>query len=349
MITKTYKSFFRILLLSIISLIALFVLDLSLGDHKLSFYQIIQTLFNPEAHVTNSVVVEARLLRVLTCIIVGVSLAVSGVVMQGITGNDFASPTTLGVESGASLSIVLAIFLLRPSAPQDIEDIHIVMSVVMTPLGIGLAALLGGLIAAIIILLIANNKYSSPSNILLFSIAFNSILGAITMFVSLKMSPRDYSFVEGWLLGRVTNVTWLMLATYLPCIIIILCIVYYRSRHLDTLSLGKHMAISLGEKYRYEQLFFIILSVLLACLSIALAGIISFVGLISPHIARRFVGTEHKKLIPMTAIVGALIVILSDIISMHLIPSVNVPIGVVISILSGIYFLYLIVTVRGEL
>ena len=307
------------------------VLSFNLGRYTLSPMEVMQTVIGNGTKRQELVLFEFRLPRMLIAVLVGAGLAVSGAILQGISRNDLSDPGILGINSGASLAIVMYISFYPIKAGTS-------------PYLLPFLAFIGASITAVFIYLLAYKKGKgiSPTRLILVGIATAMGISAITILYTLKFRPEEFQFVVEWSAGSLWGADWTFVGALLPWIIILIPITLLKSHSLNLLQLHETLAKNLGVSIERERLLLLSIAVGLAASSVATGGGIGFVGLVSPHLARRLVGTKHQILIPVTAGVGALLVLIADTIARNLLPFTEIPAGVVISLLGAPYFLYLL-------
>lgn len=210
-------------------------------------------------------------------------------------------------------------------------------------------ALIGAIATAGIIYMLAYKKGHgiSPTRLLLTGIAVGAGLSAISIILTLQLNPRNLEFVVTWQMGSLWGSNWKFVLALLPWIVILLPYVYRKANVLNLLSMNEHIAASLGVSLQRERLALMAGAVGLAASSVATGGGIGFIGLLGPHIARRLVGPQHQYMLPITALVGSLLVLAGDTIGRSIMPATEVPAGIVISLIGGPYFLYLLIRTKG--
>jgi len=344
---KTYSKKFKLgIALSIITIVILFLLDLSLGETDISPSEILNTLIGNGNPIENMTIFNNRLPRLVATLIVGSALAFSGTIMQGVTNNKYAGPSMMGVSSGATLAIIGSYYFIdlvgHKASSSNVTDLLEITG----HLGLSLIAVSGGLLATLLVFLFGASKKISPTKLILIGIAVNSLLSSMTLYMSLVLAPTVFSTTQVWILGSLVGANWSLLKIFGPLIFFLIVISLYRSRYLDLLVLGEEVVVGLGLRLNVERLFWILMAVIVSSLSIAISGTIGFLGLISPNIARKFVGVKHARLIPASILVGMIIMLIADIVSVHLIPEMIIPIGIVISLISAPYFLIMLIRTK---
>ncbi len=295
------------------------------GSVKFSVKDIIISIFNKDNELLNTIVYDIRLPRNLIAAFVGASLSVSGILLQAVMRNPLADPGITGVSSGASVMAII-ILLAFPS-----------YSFILPIL-----AFVGGLVACILVFVLAwKNGEIKPNRIILSGVAINSIFGSIISIFTIIYSDRIQSALL-WLNGSLAQKTWSdfnLLSVYIAIglILSLFCI-----RPANILALGEKTALSLGFNVTYLRLFISIVGVFLAGVCTSIVGIIGFVGLIIPHICRIVIGDDYRYCLPLSIALGGIIVLLADTIARTIGGTVELPVGIVMSLIGGPFFLYLL-------
>ena len=273
----------------------------------------------------NQVIVNVRLPRILTGVLVGMNLGVAGVLLQGLIRNPMASPNVIGVNAGAGLSAVIVITLL----PEKIEIIP-------------LAAFVGAVAAAALVYtLTRTSNRDRVVHIALAGVAVSSLLKAVTsglMMINSDILDITYS----WLMGSLSGRTWPAFKTILPYSLAALTISLIISPKMNLLGLGDEVAGSVGLPVRFYRLLIISTAAILAGSAVSVAGTIGFVGLIAPNSARLFVGSDHRYLVPLSAIFGGILLTLSDTIARTVFQPIEISVGIITSVLGAPFFLVLL-------
>lgn len=317
-------------------LIALFTLlviiaSINYGQYNMTVTDVIQTLLglnrdHPDYRNFALVVHTFRLPRIVLSFLVGMSLATSGTIMQGITRNPLADPYLLGVSSGAGLAAVAVIVMVKSASPYLLPW----------------AALAGGLSTALFIYLLAWKKGAvTPIRLILIGIAMAAVLSAVTSTMLLFGNINDVQQAYVWLAGSVYGRSWEHVGMIAVWVAVLLPAAMLLARQLNTLSLGEDTAKGLGVRVEWQRALLLLISVTLAAVAVAVSGTIGFIGLIAPHITRRLVGPAHEGLIPTAALFGGALLVLSDLIGRWAVAPGELPIGVVTAIIGAPYFLYL--------
>lgn len=320
-----------ILLLTIILLVVA-VISVNSGKMNLSPSDVFNVLIGRGTDKQNLIVYNFRLPRIVLTMLVGIGMGTAGCVMQSLLRNDMASPGTLGISSGSGLFVLLFIVIFKVDS-------------VSSAIALPLLAFVGGMTAAILIFLLSyrRGKSISPTGLILTGVAVGSGYSAVTMMLTLKLDEKQMDFIQRWSAGSLWGDNWTYISILAPWVLILFLYVFYKSRILNTLNLGNQTATGLGVAVKREFIGLTVAAVALSSGSVALGGNFFFVGMISPHMARKFVGSNHKLLIPTASLVGSIIILLSDTITRTISFGSDIPTGIVITVLSTPYFLYLLV------
>lgn len=324
------RGVYVILFLALLTLV-IAVVGMNSGKMNLSPSEVLQVILGKGTKSQNLIVLEFRLPRIILSVLVGFGMGASGCIMQSLLRNDMASPGTLGISSGSGLFVLIFVVFF---------SVQGMASALMLPL----LAFVGGITAAglIFILSYRRGRDISPTGLILTGVALSSGYGALTTLLTLKLDQNQMDFIQRWSAGSLWGDKWSYLAVLAPWTLLLLCYVFYKSQVLNTLHLGNQTATGLGVAVNREFLGLSFAAVALSSGSVALGGNFFFVGMISPHIARRLVGPNHKVFLPATCLVGAAVVLLADTITRSISMGTDVPTGIVITVLSTPYFLYLL-------
>ncbi|MBU3204014.1 FecCD family ABC transporter permease [Clostridium algidicarnis] len=321
--TKNRKKVIILVMLLIIFIISIF-LSVGLGAIKVSPKEIIRALIDKNGTVNYRIIWNIRLPRTIISVLVGISLSLSGTIIQGVMQNSLASPSIIGVSSGAGFA-ALTILILFP------EYYNLV------PLG----AFVGAFVVTMLIYGLAWKDGLVPNRLILAGVAVNSLLGAGNNAL-LTFFPDRVSGVINFMVGSLNGVTWANVHSILPYVIVGIVIALTLSDKLNILVLGDEVATGLGVNVEKIRFIFIILSSVLAGSAVSVVGLLGFVGLIAPHISRLIIGSDYRFLFPTAILLGAIIVLLCDLISRVLFAPMEIPVGIIMSVLGAPFFLYLL-------
>lgn len=319
----------------IILILFTILISLQLGSFSIKPWEVVQTFLGQGTRKQEIVLFSMRLPRIVMAILVGTALAVSGAILQSITKNDLADPGIMGISSGAALAVVMYIYFMNGNVYDGVSNLTIwTMPVV---------AFFGSILGAVLIYLFAWKKGINPTRLILIGIGINSAFQALMIIFQLRFTTQEFNRVMVWISGSIWGTSWIYVITILPWIIVFLFFTIYKARFLDVFLLGDHLSIGLGVQVEKARRILILFAVALAGVATSVAGTISFLGLISPHIARKLVGPKHKLLLPVSALVGTLLLLISDTIARNIVAPAEIPVGIVVSIIGVPYFLYLMV------
>jgi ABC-type Fe3+-siderophore transport system permease subunit len=320
-----------ILALLVFIMVAIAVISINSGKMSLSILEVLQVILGKGTDKQNLIIFEFRLPRIVLAVLVGIGMGASGCIMQSLLRNDMASPGTLGISSGSGLFVLIFVVMFASKGTS---------SAFVLPL----LAFVGGMTAAglIFVLSYRRGRDISPTGLILTGIALSSGYGALTTLLTLKLDQNQMDFMQRWGAGSLWGDDWRYLAVLAPWTFILILYVIYKSRILNTLHLGNETATGLGVAVKPEFLGLSIAAVALASGGVALGGNFFFVGMISPHMARKIVGPNHKFLLPASCLTGAILILFADTITRSISLGTDVPTGIVITVLSTPYFLYLL-------
>ena len=328
------KNKFKIVLVILMALLIIsFGVSLCWGTYKVTPLEVINTLLGNGSKLQNTAILSIRLPRLLVGAFVAIALSTAGAILQTITKNDLADAGILGINSGAALFVVMYIYFLNGNVYDGISDFTIYT--------MPLVALCGALFGAFLIYALAWNKGINSSRLLLIGIGINTAFLALLTVFQLKFTTQEFNRVVAWTNGSIWGATWKYVYIIAPFVILFGLYAFYKSRDLDVLNLGDEMSTGLGLDVEKERRKMLIVAVVLAGVATSVAGSIAFLGLVSPHIARKLVGPAHKKLIPVASLVGAFILLASDTIARNIFAPLEIPVGLVVSVIGVPYFIYL--------
>ncbi len=325
------KGIFTMIILTIILLLVA-IISVNSGKMNLSPIEVFNVILGNGTDKQNLIVYDFRLPRIVLTVLVGIGMGTAGCVMQSLLRNDMASPGTLGISSGSGLFVLLFVVIFK------VESIS-------GAIALPLLAFVGGMTAAALIFLLSyrRGRSISPTGLILTGVAVGSGYSAVTMMLTLKLDENQMDFIQRWSAGSLWGDNWSYISILAPWVVVLFVYVFYKSRILNTLNLGEETATGLGLAVKPEFLGLAIASVALSSGSVALGGNFFFIGMIAPHMAKKFVGSNHKLMIPTASLVGSIIILLSDTITRTISFGTDVPTGIIITVLSTPYFLYLLV------
>ena len=315
---------YTIIVLSIFLLLFLIIFFTTIGSVSLTLEEVIQGFFSDEETVARTIVYRMRLPRNILAVLVGANLAISGLLLQSVMKNPLADPGITGVSTGAS---VVAIFIILV-APHWIHALP-------------LFAFIGGAFACGLVFLLAWKNGIQPIRIVLAGVAVNSILGGLISLLSILYSDRIQSALF-WLNGSLASKTWDDIYLLLPYSVVGLTASLFLIRSANVLQLGDESAKNLGFNVSKTRLLISTVAVFLAGITTAIVGVIGFIGLIVPHVSRMLMGSDHKYTIPFSMVLGGFVLLVADTLARTIGGSIEIPVGVITSIVGGPFFLYLL-------
>ncbi|MBS7148162.1 MAG: iron ABC transporter permease [Intestinibacter bartlettii] len=302
----------------------LLLIDILIGMSDIGIKEIIDSIISYTGSKQDLIIRTVRLPRVLLCILIGASMAISGLIMQNLTRNPLASPQILGINSGATLSVVV-IMVFFPLLGYKAKI---------------LGAFLGAGVIGLFVHVIGTVKNLSPLKITLVGISIQLFLSSITKSIMLFNESKTSDLVF-WMIGGVHHAQFIHIMAILPWFILSIVLTILISNSMDTLKMGDSVAISLGENVKLTKTVATIVVILLSSSSVAIAGPISFVGLITPHIISKLGGRNFRQNFILCGIYGANLLLLSDIISKILKYPYESPVGIVTSFIGAVFYIFL--------
>jgi iron complex transport system permease protein len=321
-----------------ILVLASFVICLSWGTYKISILEVIKTLFGDGTKLQKTAIMNIRLPRILVGAFVGIALSTAGSILQTIAKNDLADTGIIGINAGAAVAAVIFIAFSTANYYSNLGE----LSIYVLPL----MAIIGASISALFIYMLSSRNGIKPKRLLLIGIGINAGLNAFITFFTFRGGVGDYNRVLTWTSGSLWGAGWSYAKVIIPIVTVMFILVLLNHRKLDVLNLADELSISLGLNLNRERKKFLTYVVILAGSATAFAGNIGFLGLISPHIARKLVGPYHKNFVIISAMISIIIVLLADSVSRNLFSPIEIPAGITISILGVPYFIYLMMKVK---
>ncbi|GIW25849.1 iron ABC transporter permease [Meiothermus sp.] len=309
------------------------VLGLAVGTVGIPPAQVVEALLGLRE---NPIITELRLPRVLAAMLVGAALGISGAAFQGLFRNPLADPYLMGSAAGAAFGVTLAVSALGGLSSAFAQ--HAVFAHV--PASATLFGFLGA-VGAVALTLLLSGGASRTNDLILAGVVVGSVLVSLTSYLMLQDADRVRA-VFAYTLGNLAFVGWSgvgSLALYLFCTLPLLWLL---GRTLNALYLGEETARSLGLPLSWLKLLVIGAVTLLTAAAVAQAGVIGFVGLVAPHILRRLVGGDYHYLLPASALGGAVLLVLADLLARTLVAPAELPVGILTTLLGGPFFLYLL-------
>lgn len=313
------------LIVSLLSLLILTILiSMKIGSVNVTYKELITGLLSGTTEGNVGIIRDLRMPRIIIGTLVGANLAISGVLLQAVIRNPLADPYITGISSGASVvTVFLMVFMpsittLRP-----------------------ILGFFGGVISCLIVYFMSYKKGLSPIRIVLAGAACNALLGGFSSMFTMR-AGIGASNIQKWIMGSLATVNWSNVHILITYSVIGIVLAILLSKVCNILSLGSKNAKSLGFNADLYMIIVTAVAIFLASISTAIAGVISFVGLVVPHICRILIGSDHKYLIPCSGVVGAFLVLFADTVGRVIMRPTEIPVGVVTCIFGAPFFLYLL-------
>ena len=345
-----YKAYKYTRFLFLMGFLAVFIIlagiDLGVGSYSISVLDVYASIIDHiyyavtgtdlgwnDDPIAESVVWNQRLPRVLAAIIVGVGLAATGAAMQSMLKNPLADPYTTGISSGAAFGATIAITLGIFIIPGN--------------MGIVINAFVFGMIPAFVILMLSRFRKPSPAMMILAGTSLMYVFNAVQQYLMLVTDPNSSQQVLSWTTGSITTCDWNDLPVMFAVVALGSIAVMLMSKTFNAMNSGDSYAKSLGINVDRVRIISLIIISVVAAGVVSFTGIIGFIGLVAPHIARIFIGSDNRYLIPASALMGAGLMLFSDTIAHYLVPF-DLPIGIVTAIIGGPVFLFLVMRQKKE-
>ncbi len=331
-----------ILVALIVALVVTIIVSLNVGYASISFSQILNILGKQIPFLSGSInsasisptsqaiILQIRLPRILAGALVGAGLAAAGVIYQGVFRNPMADSYLLGASAGASVGYTVAVLYVTSA---------------LSIIGLGTAqvfAFIFALLTVFLVLTISRVGNKIPTTTLLLSgIVVNIFLLAIETLMELR-SGTALTGIIAWLAGGFSNIVWLQVWAVVPFVFIGIAITYFFTRDLNMLSMGDETAQHLGVSTERVRQFLLVIASLMTAAAVAISGVIGFVGLIIPHMTRLIIGPDHRILLPASAIVGAIFLVICDAVARVATGASELPVGVITALVGTPFFIYLL-------
>lgn len=310
--------------LAIIIVFGLMLISLKLGSIDISFSELITGLLSGETQGNIGIIKDLRMPRVIIAALVGGNLALAGVLLQAVIRNPLADPQVTGISSGACLvSLVFIIFMPASGAIRPIVGFF------------------GGLVSCIVVYLMAYKKELDTMRIVLAGAAINALLVGLSQILTIGSGPSAGN-IQSWISGSLAATSWDEVKILFIYSIIGMGFALVLAKSCNVIVLGNKNAKSLGFNSDLQMILITVVAVFLGSVSTAIVGIISFVGLVVPHICRILIGSDHRYLIPFSIFVGGALVLLADTIGRMLVKPYEIPAGIIMAVIGAPFFLYLL-------
>ncbi len=310
---------------ALLALLALVMLvSMRFGSLKLTFAEIVGTLWNRPDGINGQIIFNIRLPRILLGALVGGSLAAAGTILQGVMRNPLASPGIIGVSAGGGLGGILVMLVL----PQ--------FGYLLVPAAFG-----GALATAVLVYLLAWKRGVNPVRLILAGVAVSAMLGAFSSTI-LILNAEKAGGVLDFTIGSLSARSWPQIEQVAPYMAAGFAVALMLGQKLNILTLGDEVATGLGMRVERTRFLLLAVAALLAASAVSVAGLLGFVGLIAPHIVRIVIGSDNRFLIPASALFGGIMVVGCDTVGRMAMDPSELPVGVIMSLLGPPFFLWLL-------
>lgn len=313
-----------VMFLGLILLVAVLFISMIIGTANTSFSDLYNVFVGVQNTESYRILYHIRIPRVLTTMFAGINLAIAGCILQGVLKNPLADPGIIGVSAGAGLAAMVVMIIL----PEYTNMVPIV-------------AFVGAMVATLILFALAWEDGIQPLKLILAGVAVSAFFAGGMTCLMVFFSDKIQGTVN-WMAGGFSGASWKHVTMILPYTIIGLVGVSISSKLLNALQLGDDVAKSLGTRVEATRFFLVTLAALLAASAVSVAGMLTFVGLIVPHMMRLVVGSDFNYLLPSSAIFGGILLIVADTVARTAFSPIEVPVGVFMSFIGAPFFLYLL-------
>ncbi|MDQ0216156.1 iron complex transport system permease protein [Oikeobacillus pervagus] len=331
------KAFLVALIFLILTFIVL-VVSTSVGEVMISPFESFKTIIGMGDEMNQLIINSFRLPRILIALLIGMCLAVSGGILQNLVRNPLASPDIIGVTGGASTAVMLFLAIFSDS------NHSLTVSISWMPV----SAFIGAIVTSFFVYFLAWKKGVSSFRIVLIGIGITLLTKSITTLLMIKGPIYQAAQANVWITGSVYTANWEQVQILLPITILLLFITIVMTRTINIQEFGDPIAAGVGSRVQFNRFALLLLSAALTGSAVAFGGGIGFVGLMAPHMARRLVGSSFGAVLPVSALIGGLLVMLADLIGRTVFLPLEVPAGVFTAAIGAPYFIYLLYKTRNS-
>ncbi len=350
--TEIIKQYHKLIKKKIITILILFIIIvlmaiicLNIGTVHISFLNIIKSFFNCADKESQVIILNVRLPIVLAAIISGALLGLSGCVMQSILQNPMASPTTLGVSNGAVFGANFAIIVLGAGMVTTSQGTSVTIN---NPYIITIFAFLFSTLSSIIILLLSKKNHFRSEVIVLSGVALGSLFTAGTTLMQYFADDTKLASAIFWSFGDLSNANYIEIIIMFVLLVVSFIYFFINRWNYNAMTTGEENAKSLGVNIERVRLISLLLASLLCSTCVAFLGIIGFVGLIAPHLIKKFIGQDHRFSLISSMLTGSIILLIADALSRSLMNNVSLPIGAITSLFGAPFFLIILIKKKGN-
>jgi len=307
------------------------VIGMGMGYSAIPYSRLLPTFLGDGTFKEEFIIFSIRLPRMIITFLAGMALALSGAILQGITRNDMAEPGILGFNAGAGVAITVFFLYMPIEAGSFVYVIPIV-------------GFFGALLTAGIIYLFSYKKNTGlqPVRLVLVGIGFSMALSGIMIVLISSAERVKVDFIAKWLAGSIWGTDWPFIWAFLPWLIILIPFTLYKANLLNILSLNEPVAIGVGVSLEKERVILLLSAVALAASAVSITGGIAFIGLMAPHMAKSLIGPRNQLFLPIAILIGGLLLLVADTIGRNLVEPEGIPAGIIVALIGGPYFVYLI-------
>ncbi|EKA7374393.1 iron ABC transporter permease [Vibrio parahaemolyticus] len=321
------------------------IASITVGPMNISFTDSLRGLVGAHSELAphiQLVINEIRLPRTILCMFIGAILAICGVVMQGLFRNPLAEPGIIGVSAGAALGGAFAIVVFAEFSQNHPQ----LMNLAALPL----FAFLGGALTTVLVYWLGTNKFGTSVTIMLLAgVAISALSGAAIGFLNFSADDQMLRDLTLWSMGSLAGANWAGIGLSSVTLVVLLFWFHKKAMSLNALLLGESEARHLGVPVQKLKRQLILLSAVGVGVTVSICGAIGFIGLVIPHLGRMLAGPDHRTLLPISALLGALLLTCADMIARVLLVPAELPVGIVTALIGAPFFIYLLFQQRGKI
>ncbi|EKB1969219.1 iron ABC transporter permease [Vibrio parahaemolyticus] len=321
------------------------IASITVGPMNISFTDSLRGLVGAHSELAphiQLVISEIRLPRTILCMFIGAILAICGVVMQGLFRNPLAEPGIIGVSAGAALGGAFAIVVFAEFSQNHPQ----LMNLAALPL----FAFLGGALTTVLVYWLGTNKFGTSVTIMLLAgVAISALSGAAIGFLNFSADDQMLRDLTLWSMGSLAGANWAGIGLASVTLVVLLFWFHKKAMSLNALLLGESEARHLGVPVQKLKRQLILLSAVGVGVTVSICGAIGFIGLVIPHLGRMLAGPDHRTLLPISALLGALLLTCADMIARVLLAPAELPVGIVTALIGAPFFIYLLFQQRGKI